>query len=65
MAVNGQHERRDIRICSINICGLSDRSKLLLDKYVDEEKYDAVAIQETGKVSMEKLSLCNMNPITL
>ena len=64
MAVNGQHERRDIRICSINICGLSDRSKLLLDKYVDEQKYDAVAIQETGKVSMEKLSLCNMNPIT-
>lgn len=62
MALNNPHPC--INICSINICGLSDRSKLVLDKYVDSKKYDAVAVQETGSCKIDKLSLSNMNIIT-
>ena len=64
MAINLQQGRRGIRICSINIGGLSERSKLVLDKYVDEEQYDIVTIQETGTVDPSKLSLSNMTAIT-
>ena len=54
---SGKHS---VNICSINICGLSSRSKLMLDKYNDEEKFDIVAVQETGTVDAHKLKLSNM-----
>jgi exonuclease III len=64
MAVNNTNSIADIKICSINICGVSERSRIPLDKYVYDEQYDLVAIQETGSVSMEKISLSNMSTIT-
>ena len=53
-----------ISCCSININGLSNRSKIPLDKYVDSEKFDIVAIQETLSCDNIKLALSNMNCIT-
>ena len=49
-----------VRICSINICGLSERSRFTLDKYINHEEFDIVAIQETDTDVQEKLSLSNM-----
>ena len=64
MAVNNPISTEDIKICSINICGISERSRIPLDKYVYEENYDVVAIQETGSVNIEKIKLSNMSTIT-
>ena len=64
MAGNTRNANSYISLCSINICGLSDRSKLVLDHYVDKEKYDIVAIQETGSTDSTKLRLSNMKAIT-
>ena len=36
-----------VKIAQINICGLSDRSKLCLDKYIDEQKADLIFLSET------------------
>ena len=38
-----------INMCSINICGMSQRSQLMLNKYVYDKKIDILAVQETGK----------------
>ena len=48
-------------LCSINICGLSERSSLCLDKYCFEKKLDILAVQESGTPSKEALKLSNMN----
>ena len=64
MAVNHRQESRGIRICSVNIGGLSDRSKFVLDKYAEEEQYDVLTVQETGTVNMSKLAISNMTAIT-
>ena len=64
MSRRNQNPNRGINICSINICGLSKRTKLVLDKYVDKEKYDVVSIQETGTCNVTDISLSNMNIIT-
>ena len=53
-----------VSLCSINICGLSDRSKLCLDKYNEDHKFDVVAVQETGTSDKTKLNLENMVVIT-
>ena len=53
-----------IKMCSINICGLSDRSKLMINKYNYLKKFDIVKIQETGTDKIEKLSLHNMKMIS-
>ena len=45
--MNNTSNSSDIKICSINICGFSERSKFVLDKYADKEKWDMVLIQET------------------
>ena len=47
-------------LCSINICGLSDRSKFMLNKYVDSKGFDIIAVQETGIDQINKLELSNM-----
>ena len=50
--------------CSINICGMSSRSQLMLDKYVDTEKFKILFVQESGTCDMEKLKLSNMKTVT-
>ena len=39
------------RLCTINICGLSSRSKLMLEKYVADQHINVLASQETKKSS--------------
>lgn len=51
---------RGIKICSINICGLSNRSKLMLDKYANDEKVDILLVQESGSKDKSEISLTNM-----
>ena len=58
MATNTQGT---IKLCSINISGFSNRSKLTLDKYVESEGFDIVTVQETGTCDLTKLKLSNMN----
>ena len=53
-----------IKVCSINICGLSERSRFMLDKYVFDKQIDIVCVQETGSTDPSKLNLCNMNAAT-
>ena len=52
------------KLCSINICGMSNRSKMMLDKYIDLNKLDIVAVQESGTSNKERLTLTNMKMIT-
>ena len=47
-------------ICSINICGMSDRSRICLDKYCATHKLDILAVQESGARDKESLKLANM-----
>ena len=48
------------RLCSINICGLSSKSKSMLEKYVDDKQIDILAIQE-AKCSAEDKSILSMS----
>ena len=50
-----------IKACSINIGGYSTRSQFVLNKYVDEENMDFLAMQETLSADITKLELHNMN----
>ena len=52
------------KLCSINIAGMSEKSRMLLDKYCDEETLHVVFAQETLKVCKEKLKLTNMRVVT-
>ena len=52
MATNTQGT---IKLCSINISGFSNRSKLTLDKYVESEGFDIVTVQETGTCDLTLL----------
>ena len=56
--------RTEIKLCTINICGVSPRSRFVLDKYVNDCNFDAVAVQETGSDDFETISLSNMSTIT-
>ena len=51
----------EMKLCTINICGMSDRSRVALDHYVDVKQIDVLAIQESGTVDVAKLGLTNMN----
>ena len=53
-----------IKICTINICGMSSKSQFVLDKYVYDSDLDAIAVQETATDDIEALSLSNMTMIT-
>ena len=53
-----------IKICTINICGLSSRSRFVLDKYVYDSDFDVVAVQETGSDDIESILLSNMTTVT-
>ena len=53
-----------IKVCSINICGMSSRSIHTVDKYSYDKGFDILAIQELGTCQHEKLKLNNMKVIT-
>ena len=46
--------------CTINICGLSKRSKFMLNKFIHERDLCILAIQETNSCDDEQLELLNM-----
>ena len=48
IAIGGVH------ICSINICGMSERSQFMLNKYVFDQNISILAVQETGESSSFK-----------
>ena len=52
----------ELNICSINICGMSDRSQLCLDKFCSDKQLDILAVQESFTVNKENL---NLNQIPL
>ena len=56
-----QNLEMEMNLCIINICGMSDRSRVALDHYVDVKQIDILAIQESGTVDVAKLGLTNMN----
>ena len=62
--LRGGNRQTGPKLCSINICGMSNRSKMMLDKYIDLNKLDIVAVQESGTSCKQKLTLTNMKLIT-
>ena len=50
-----------LKLCTINICGMSARSKFTLNKYVDTQQVDILFLQETETIESEKLELSNMS----
>lgn len=53
-----------INFCSINICGMSDRSRFVLDKYCFEKSIDILAVQESTTVDKANLDLKFMDCIS-
>ena len=53
----------NLKLGTINICGLSNRSRMVLNNYIHVEKFDALAVQETETSIKENLNLHNMNVI--
>ena len=51
------------KFSTINICGLSNRSKLVLNKFIEDENLDMLAVQETGSDIISNLELLNMSVI--
>ena len=60
---NQKMNRKKIKICSINIDGLGEKSRFSLDKYQYDEDFDAIAVQEIRKDNIEAIALCNMSTI--
>ena len=44
--VNRGNQRRNTKICSINIGCLSNKARFKLDKYVNDENFGIIALQE-------------------
>lgn len=61
---NRNNPNKKVKICTLNICGLSNRSKMMLSKYVADENIDVLALQETGTDNLSSLELLNMSAIT-
>ena len=53
-----------IEICSINIDGFSERSKLMLEKYQFEKKFHLILLQESGSVPPDRLEMATMSSIS-
>ena len=53
-----------LNICSINICGLSDRSRFVLDNYCHDSELDIVAVQESYTSDSTNYSLTGMEFIS-
>ena len=58
--VNSCYKTETVKICSINIGGISKRSQFMLDKYAHDEKISIVAAQESLHHEEEKIKLTNM-----
>ena len=54
---NSSKPNSSIRTCSINIGGLSSRSRMVLDKYINDEGFQLVFLQESGAHDAEKMNL--------
>ena len=54
----------NIKACSINICGMSSKSRFLLDKFSYDEQFDLVFAQESHSAEEENSVLTNMCCIT-
>jgi exonuclease III len=61
---NTQNSNKKVKMCTLNICGLSERSKLVINKYVDSEEIDILCLQETGTDDLSKLEIHNMSNIS-
>ena len=46
-----------VNMCSINICGMSDRSRFVLDKFCYDKSIDILAVQESTTVDVSNLDL--------
>ena len=53
-----------IKICSINVDGMSEKSRFVLDKYTNDQMFDIIVVQESRKPDNEKIALTNMEAIT-
>ena len=51
------------KICSINIDGLSSKSRMLLDKFANDENFGIIFGQESGQREIEKMKLPNMKTV--
>ena len=54
------NNKKVMKCCSINICGLSDKSRPLVNKYVHDENIDVLMVQETMSVNQDNISLTSM-----
>ena len=66
MATNNdinQQTKGIIKICTINICGLSPKSKFTLNKFLDDENISILSVGETESADHEVLELNNMSVI--
>ena len=61
MANQNQYRSTKVKLGSINICGLSNHSKLVINKYIEDEEIDWLAVQETGSDNISNLELHNMS----
>ena len=59
-----RRQSTEFTIGSINICGMSERSKFVLDNYVNKKAYDFMAVQELETSDLDQLKLTNMTVIT-
>ena len=54
----------NLKLGSINICGLSNRSRLVINNYIHKEQFDVFSVQETGTTNIANLELHNMHVIS-
>ena len=69
MEANRRHGNRTnvttkVKLCTINICGLSDHSKMTLNNFVSSENIDILSVQETATDDPNKLEILNMSVIS-
>ena len=64
MAPNTRETKMDLKICSINICGMFERSRFMLDKFEDVNTFDVITVQESETIDEEKLNITNMKTFT-
>ena len=58
------NQQKSVKICSINIGGFSNRSKLMTNKYTEDEQIDILFMQESGPKGKDELRLQNMKTFT-
>ena len=61
--ITKSNQNINLNMGSINICGFSNRSRMMVNQYVNAEKLDVLAVQETDTNIKENLELDNMNLI--